>query len=222
MVAALGRKGDETAWGPSSTTWWVVGSRRSRSVSARRPAAATLASAFGAEVPIRASRGGSARGRIVGAEAWVRASSRPPRVAADLGRFLPSGCALDPPACGHRADGPLRPRPGPGCAARELVRAGQPERRDRLHRPGLSMAGGRLSDLHLARRPGAEPAQGDRDELRGNWFLQAASTRGGANTGSTRALSTWATPGPARGRGYPPPHRCPTACARSPPMSLPT
>ena len=64
--------------------------------------------------------------------------------------------------------------------------------------------GGGLPDLHLGRRPVAEPAPGDRHELR-ELVPRRCCARGAASTGSTRASPTWATPGPRTGGTRPAP-----------------
>ena len=53
---------------------------------------------------------------------------------------------------GDRPDDSLCPRARADRSAGELVRAGQSQPPDHLHRPGLSFARRRLSDLHLGRR----------------------------------------------------------------------
>ena len=71
---------------------------------------------------------------------------------------------------------------------------GNPNRADDLHRPGLSLAGRRLSDLHFRRRRVGQPAADHRAELRGV-VSRAVAARGAGNTGSIRGSGILATPG---------------------------
>ena len=163
-VAGVKRSEDEE---PARSTWSAAGSRRSGSIPARAPSPAALEAHFGpGHDPCRPG----ADPRQI--EAWEHRHGYPPaRRACAPGWCSPTGSTRDGPMIHPlSAIGPMVPFarvPEPGRPARELVRAGQPERRDGLHRPRLSLAGGGLPDLHVGRRPGAEPPSGDRDELRG-------------------------------------------------------
>ena len=126
---------------------------------------------------------------------------------------------LDPPDLGDRADDRLLADPRPAGSARKLVRAGQPERRDDLHRPGLSLAGRRQSRLHLGRRADAEHPEDHRAELRGVVPRAPAPRRPGILVRS-RISSTLAT----RGRPTAAIPRSPssrTACGLMPSWSSP-
>ena len=89
--------------------------------------------------------------------------------------------------------------------ARELVRAGQSQPPDRLHRPGLSAARRRAPDLHLGRRLArAVPRGSSRGASRSG--SSSCCARAGASTGSTPISKTTGAPWPSHRRHAPGPH----------------
>ena len=205
-----GRRG----WRASSRTWsalvsTAVGDRP------RAPAdpGASSTPASGA-VPTPAGPGPTRAARRAGSGGTASPSPRRSKPGSGSPTGSTASGPADPPALGDRPDGPVRPGARPGGPARELVRAGQPERRDRLHRPGLSLAGRRLPALHLGRRPARSPPRIIAHELR-RLVPPAPPPRRRASTGSTPASPAWATPGPSTAEGAHPP------AARPPPTPDP-
>ena len=158
-------------------------------------------------VPIRGrsptGRSGTAISLPHGLQAWLRLSNG----LFGGGPFIHPITAIGPMIPFARV--PEHDRP-----ARELVRAGQSQPADDLHRPGLSLAGRQLSDLHLRRRRDRAVRRGSSPGASRSGFSSCCGKRGG-NTGSTLASGILATRG-SRTAGTSRSRRCRRGCGRTP------
>ena len=124
-----------------------------------------------------------------GLQAWLKLFERP----------VP-GWSVHSPDHRDRADDLLCADAGDAGAAGKLVRAGEPEPADDLHRPGVPAAGRGVSDLHLGRRRIRQCRHGSLPGALRSGFWSCCGGRDGS-TGSTlnsvisgtRGIRTYAT-----------------------------